>query len=213
MIDPRDMRTEYGKGHLDDSSTLPEPIAQFGKWLEEAIAAKVPEPNSMIVATADAGGRPSARVMLLKGFDARGFVFYTNYDSRKGHDLDANPRAALVFFWEKLERQVRVEGSIARVSRQESGEYFHSRPRLAQIGAWVSKQSGVIQSRLELEKAAAKAVLKYAVGKVPLPDFWGGYRVVPDRMEFWQGRASRLHDRLQYSRQADETWTIQRLWP
>ena len=213
MIDPRDLRVEYGKGHLDDSSTLSEPMAQFAKWLEEAVAAKTGEANAMVLATADPSGKPTARVMLLKGFDSRGFVFYTNYDGRKGCDLEVNPHAAMVFFWESLERQVRVEGTIARVTREETEEYFHSRPRLSQIGAWVSKQSTPISSRLELDKAAAKAVLKYAVGKVPVPDFWGGYRLKPEKIEFWQGRASRLHDRLLYSLQPDGTWTIQRLSP
>jgi len=167
----------------------------------------------MTLATADASGVPSARVMLLKDFDARGFVFYTNYESRKGRELDANPRATLVFFWQPLERQVRIEGTVQKVSRQESEEYFHSRPRLAQIGAWVSHQSSVLSSRHEMERKVAKMLLRFAIGTVPLPDFWGGYRLAPTEMEFWQGRPSRLHDRLVYNRQQDGSWVIRRLSP
>ncbi|MGA3066618.1 MAG: pyridoxamine 5'-phosphate oxidase [Tepidisphaeraceae bacterium] len=209
----RAMRTEYGKAELAESGLLEDPIAQFGRWFDEAVAAKIPEPNSMVLATADGSGAPSARMMLLKGFDDRGFVFYTNYQSRKGRELDANPRAAILFCWQALERQVRVEGAVGRVSREESEDYFHSRPRLAQIGAWVSKQSSPVGSRSELDKRANQMALKYAIGAVPLPDFWGGYRLAAEKIEFWQGRPSRLHDRLLYSKQSGGAWTIERLSP
>jgi pyridoxamine 5'-phosphate oxidase len=209
----RSMRTEYGKAELSDSGLAADPIALFSRWFDEALAAKIAEPNAMVLATADAGGAPSARVMLLKGFDQRGFAFFTNYESRKGRDLQGNPRGAMLFFWQPLERQVRIEGSIERVSREESEEYFHSRPRLAQIGAWVSKQSSVISSRRELDKRAMEMVLRYAVGEIPLPDFWGGFRLLPATIEFWQGRPSRLHDRLLYSKQEGGAWTIERLSP
>jgi pyridoxamine 5'-phosphate oxidase len=213
MVNPRDMRVEYGKGHLDESEVDPDPIRQFSKWFDEAVAAKVPEPNAMTVATADASGQATARILLLKGFDARGFVFYTNYQSRKGQELAANPRATLLFFWESLERQVRVEGNVQKTSREESEEYFHSRPRLAQIGAWVSRQDRVLSSRQELEEDAIKLAARFAVGTIPLPDYWGGYRLAPTEMEFWQGRPSRLHDRLVYTRQPNGSWIIRRLSP
>jgi len=209
----RSMRKEYGKAELTDSGLLADPIAQFSRWFDEAVAAKIPEANAMVLATADAGGTPSARMMLLKGFDQRGFVFYTNYQSRKGRELEANPRGTILFFWQAMERQVRIEGSIERVSRQESEDYFHSRPRLAQIGAWVSWQSSVLSSRGELERSVMKMLIRFAIGSVPLPDFWGGYRLAPTEIEFWQGRPSRLHDRLVYNRQQDGSWVIRRLSP
>jgi pyridoxamine 5'-phosphate oxidase len=209
---PAGIRREYARDFLLESSALPDPIAQFGRWFTDATTAKVPEPNAMLLATADASGAPSARIVLLKGFDADGFVFYTNYNSRKAEDLEQNPRAALVFFWESLERQVRIEGRVTKTSREESEIYFHSRPVDSQIGAWVSHQSRVIGSRQELEYRAVELQKQFAGREVPLPDFWGGYRVIPDRIEFWQGRPSRLHDRLEYVR-AREAWKMQRLAP
>jgi pyridoxamine 5'-phosphate oxidase len=207
------LRQDYGKGELVESKVDADAIVQFSRWLDEAVAAKLPDPNAMILATADAKGKPSARVMLLKEFDSRGFVFYTNYLSRKGGELESNPRAALVFFWQTLERQVRIEGTIGLVSRRESEEYFHSRPRAAQIGAWVSRQSGAISSRKELDELAGQITAKYANTEVPLPDYWGGYRLTPQSIEFWQGRPDRLHDRLLYSLEPDGKWKIQRLSP
>jgi pyridoxamine 5'-phosphate oxidase len=209
---PAGIRREYARDFLLESSALPDPIAQFDRWFTDATTAKVPEPNAMLLATADASGAPSARIVLLKGFDADGFVFYTNYNSRKAEDLEQNPRAALVFFWESLERQVRIEGRVTKTSREESEIYFHSRPVDSQIGAWVSHQSRVIGSRQELEHRAVELQKQFAGREVPLPDFWGGYRVIPDRIEFWQGRPSRLHDRLEYVR-AREAWKMQRLAP
>lgn len=205
------MRIDYGRAALSETDALADPIDQFARWFAEAQAASVPEPNAMTLATADASGVPSARVVLLKDF-SNGFVFYTNYSSRKGADLAANPHAALCFYWQPLERQVRIEGSVETVSRAESKAYFHSRPIAAQIGAWASHQSQVIPSRATIEQREAELAARFAAGPVPLPDFWGGYRVVPRSMEFWQGRPSRLHDRLLYTRCAG-TWTLQRLSP
>jgi pyridoxamine 5'-phosphate oxidase len=206
-------RRDYGLGELLESSVDPDPIKQFSLWFDQAVAAELPEPNAMTLATADASGLATSRVLLLKGFDAGGFVFFTNYDSRKGKELAVNPRATMLFFWQPLERQVRVEGSVARVSRQESEEYFHSRPRLAQIAAWVSRQDAVLSSRQELEERTIEMTAKFSVGTIPLPEYWGGYRLTPTEIEFWQGRPSRLHDRLVYSRQAGGSWTIRRLSP
>lgn len=210
---PQDLRIDYAKSYLDESAVAADPVTQFAQWFEAARAAGLPEPNAMTLATADAGGAPSARVVLLKGFDAAGFVFFTNYESRKGRDLAANPRACLNFYWQPMERQVRVEGAVERVSRAESEAYFHARPAGAQVGAWVSRQSSVIASRAELERREAEFTAKFAGGGVPLPDFWGGYRVVPRAVEFWQGRPSRLHDRLLYTRTAEGVWRLQRLSP
>jgi pyridoxamine 5'-phosphate oxidase len=197
---------------LDESAMAGDPFAQFEKWFTQAQKASVPEPNAMSLATADASGRPSARIVLLKGFDSRGFMFFTNYASRKGSELAANPRAALCFHWQLLERQVRIEGTIEKTTRQESDEYFHSRPRDAQIGAWISEQSAIIDSREALERAGSELRKRFGDGSIPLPEFWGGYRVIPDSVEFWQGRLSRLHDRLQYLRNA-AGWKLQRLSP
>jgi len=210
---PQDARIEYGLDRLDEADLLRDPIEQFTKWFADAEKAGVPEANAMTLATADATGSPSARIVLLKSFDVRGFCFFTNYGSRKGEEMTTNPRAALVIYWQPLERQVRIEGSVERVLREESEEYFHTRPRDAQIGAWVSNQSQVIGSRADLEKAQAELRARFGDGPIPLPDFWGGFRIVPQVIEFWQGRPSRLHDRLRYTRDAKGAWTIQRLAP
>jgi pyridoxamine 5'-phosphate oxidase len=213
MPNPQNIRTDYGKHALDESNALPDPIAQFAIWFDEAVKAGVPEVNAMTVATADASGAPAARVLLLKGFDEQGFVFFTNYASRKGKALDANPRAALVFFWHELERQVRIEGTVERTSRAESEEYFHSRPRAAQIAAWASHQSREVATRSELEDRETELTARFGDRTIPLPDFWGGYRLAPSMIEFWQGRSNRMHDRLLYTRQADGSWIISRLEP
>ena len=211
---PPVLRIEYGRGSFEESGASPDPISQFARWFNEATAAGVPEANAMTLATADPStGAPSARVVLLKDFDARGFVFYTNYDSRKGRELSANPRASLCFYWQPLERQVRVEGAVERTSREESEAYFRTRPVAAQLGAWVSRQSQVITSRAELERRQAELAAEFAGREVPLPDNWGGFRVVAHAVEFWQGRPSRLHDRLRYRRAADGSWQLQRLSP
>jgi pyridoxamine 5'-phosphate oxidase len=210
---PATLRIDYGRGAFDEADAKPNPIDQFRVWFDDAIAANVAEPNAMTLATVGAEGAPSARIVLLKLVDARGFTFHTNYASRKGRELAANPRAALCFHWQPLERQVRVEGTVERVSREESETYFRTRPVAAQIGAWVSQQSTPVASRAELERLHAELTQKFAGGPVPLPQFWGGLRVVPQAIEFWQGRPSRLHDRILYTRQPDGTWTRQRLSP
>jgi pyridoxamine 5'-phosphate oxidase len=222
MADPtpnvpsQQLRREYTRGQLLEAELDPDPIGQFERWFDEATAANVVEANAMTLATADASGMPSARVCLLKGFDASGFVFYTNYESRKGRELAANPRAAMCFYWQPFERQVRIEGTVHKVTREESDDYFHARPRNAQIGAWVSHQGRVLASREELDRREAELSKKFADGVVPLPDYWGGYRLIPSTIEFWQGRASRLHDRLEYRRDnagGGGAWTIRRLSP
>jgi pyridoxamine 5'-phosphate oxidase len=210
---PADLRVDYGRASLDQADVRPDPIEQFGAWFDEARAANVPEPNAMSLATVDAGGRPSARIVLLKDFDPRGFTFHTNYHSRKGRELKANPRAALCFFWQPLERQVRVEGTVERIDVADSEAYFRSRPRLAQIGAWVSQQSAPIASRADLERLNDQLTKQFEGGDVPRPEHWGGFRLMPDAVEFWQGRPSRLHDRILYTREADGTWTRRRLSP
>lgn len=197
---------------LDERDVDPDPILQFGRWFQDAVAALIPEPNSMTVATATRDGTPSARMVLLKGFDERGFVFYTNYDSRKGRELEENPRASLVFFWAQLHRQVRVEGEVSRVSAEESNTYFNSRPIGSRLGAWVSQQSQVIGSRDDLDRRLAELVEEYADREPTRPSYWGGYRVSPRSIEFWQGRPDRLHDRLRYRRE-NEQWRLERLSP
>jgi pyridoxamine 5'-phosphate oxidase len=208
-----DLRKEYMLHGLSESEVDADPIRQFQTWLDAAIAAGHPEPTAMTVATATPDGAPSARMTLLKGLDERGFVFYTNYESRKGRELGANPRAALVFFWVLLERQVRVEGHVERVSAEESDTYFHSRPVGSQIGAAASPQSQPVPDRATLERCYAALEAEYAGGEVPRPGHWGGFRIVPDAIEFWQGRPNRLHDRLRYTREHGGGWRIERLAP
>jgi pyridoxamine 5'-phosphate oxidase len=208
-----DLRREYASRALDESQAEQDPIRQFTKWFDEAVNSQILDVNAMTLATVSAAGDPSARIVLLKGFDENGFVFYTNYESAKGQDLAAHPRASLLLFWRELERQVRITGSITRVSRGESEEYFHSRPFESQVGAWASAQSTTLPSRVPLEERYAELAAKYAGKAVPLPPFWGGYRVAPERMEFWQGRKSRLHDRLLYTRSNGAPWSRTRLSP
>ena len=202
---------------LDESSVEPDPIRQFERWFTEAVSAKMPEPNAMTLATVDADGHPSARIVLLKGVDERGFTFFTNYKSRKGRELAARPRAALLFFWPELERQIRIDGTVSQVESSESEEYFTGRPRPSQLGAWASPQSEPVGGRAELEARFAQLADRYRDPSVPVPrpPHWGGYRVAPESLEFWQGRASRLHDRIRYRRtEAHSTaWIIDRLAP
>ena len=208
-----DIRREYASRALDEKDAHADPIQQFTIWFDEALKSQLLDVNAMTLATASAKGEPSARTVLLKGADEHGFVFYTNYDSAKGRDLAANPRASLLFFWGELERQVRINGSVTRTTRTESDQYFHSRPVESQIGAASSNQSQPVAGRSQLEQRYAELAAKYKDSIVPLPASWGGYRVTPDAMEFWQGRKSRLHDRLLYTRQADGSWTRSRLAP
>ena len=205
------LRTDYALKRLDETDVDADPFRQFHAWMKEAIEAEVPEPTAMTLATVDASGRPSARIMLLKGLDDRGFVFYTNYASRKGGELGANPRAALVFFWKEVERQVRVEGAVEKVTTQESDEYFGVRPLGSRIGAWASTQSALIESRGWLEARVKEAEAKHG-DNPPRPPHWGGYRVIPEALEFWQGRRNRLHDRIAYAR-AGAGWKLSRLSP
>ncbi len=207
-----DQRIDYGRHSLDEASVDPDPIVQFERWYAEAMAAKVPEPNAMTLATATPGGVPEARIVLLKGVTAAGFTFFTDYRSPKAIALGLNPVAALVFFWQLLERQVRIIGRVERIAPAESAEYFHSRPHGSQLGAWTSRQSSVLPDRATLEAALAETEARYAEGAVPYPEHWGGFRVVPEAIEFWQGRSNRLHDRIRYRRAAGG-WERERLSP
>jgi pyridoxamine 5'-phosphate oxidase len=212
MTDIAKLRKSYERAELDETQSASVPLQQFERWLQEAIAARIPEPTAMTLATAGADGRPSTRVVLLKGCDPRGFVFYTNYRSRKAQDLAARPQAALQFHWVELERVVRIEGRVELTSAEESDAYFATRPLDSRIGAWASPQSQVITSRAVLVTEGARIGARYLLDP-PRPPHWGGYRVVPDLFEFWQGRKSRLHDRLRYALQADGSWLRQRLAP
>jgi pyridoxamine 5'-phosphate oxidase len=207
------LRKEYIRDGLKESDTDPNPIEQFRRWFDEALAADLHEPNAMTVATATPGARPSARIVLLKGFDERGFVFYTNYEGRKSGELETNPYAALVFYWGELARQVRIEGRVSRASEEESDAYFAGRPRGSQLGAWVSEQSRPVEGRGTLEERMRELEAEYEGREVPRPPFWGGYRVEPETIEFWQGRENRLHDRLRYRRSDDGGWRRERLQP
>ena len=213
-MDPAALRSTYAGEPLTEDAVTADPLDQFAAWLADAVEAGLPEANAMVLATSDAGGWPDARTVLLKGYGPAGFVFYTNHTSQKGRELAGNPRAALVFPWHAMRRQVRVRGMVERLSEEESAAYFHSRPYGSQIGAWASeRQSGVIPGREILRKRFAELSVRWPEeGSVPLPDFWGGYLVRPEELEFWQGGADRLHDRIRY-RRAGRTWTIERLAP
>jgi pyridoxamine 5'-phosphate oxidase len=207
-----DLRRDYARARLDEANADPDPIAQFERWFAEAREAKLVEPNAMALATATREGAPSVRMVLLKGVDGRGFVFFTDYRSQKGVELGLNPRAALVFYWAELERQVRITGRVSTVPPEESDGYFRSRPRNSRLSAWVSHQSQVVPDRATLESRAQEVAQRYPGDQVPLPPYWGGYRVVPELIEFWQGRESRLHDRIRY-RSDGQGWRMERLSP
>jgi pyridoxamine 5'-phosphate oxidase len=208
-----DLRKDYQFQGLSETDADRNPFKQFQVWFDQALAAQLPEPNAMTVATVTKSGKPRARVVLLKNFDERGFVFYTNYHSHKGQELADNPQAAIAFWWAELERQVRIEGRVLKVSDRESDEYFHSRPFNSRLGAWASEQSQVIESREVLEQRLQDLKTKYENQDIPRPPHWGGFRVIPTAIEFWQGRPSRLHDRLLYSLLDDGSWQIERLSP
>jgi len=208
-----DLRREYTKGGLRRADLDPNPIVQFQKWFEQALTSQLLEPSAMTLATADKAGQPSARIVLLKAVDERGFVFFTNYESRKGRELAENPRASLAIYWAELERQVCIAGGVTKVSRAESEKYFAMRPRGSQFGAHVSKQSSVVPDRAFLETRLREVEKHFADRPVEAPPYWGGYVLNPATIEFWQGRPNRLHDRFQYSKQADGSWRIERLSP
>ena len=212
MTNIADLRKSYERAELDESASHSDPMQQFDQWLQEAIASQVPEPNAMTVATVASNLRPSTRVVLIKGYDALGITWYTNYESRKGHELAGNPFAALQFHWVELERVVRIEGVVEKVSAEESDAYYHSRPLDSRLGAWASPQSEVISGRGVLVANAAKYAAQFLL-QPPRPPHWGGYRLKPDNWQFWQGRKSRLHDRLRYTLAADGQWVRERLAP
>ncbi|WP_333846307.1 pyridoxamine 5'-phosphate oxidase [Limnohabitans sp.] len=212
MNDIANLRKSYERAELNESASAADPMAQFDLWLQEAIASEVPEPNAMTLATVGSDLRPSTRVVLIKGYDARGMVWFTNYNSRKGQQLAGNPFAALQFHWVALERVVRIEGRVEKISDEDSDAYFHSRPLDSRIGAWASPQSQVIDGRMTLVSNAAKFGAQFLL-QPPRPPHWGGYRLVPDQWEFWQGRKSRLHDRLRYRQTVDGQWIRERLAP
>jgi pyridoxamine 5'-phosphate oxidase len=207
------LRLEYARAGLTEAEIGPTPLAQLERWLSEAIAAGAREANAFTLATASPDGAPNGRIVLVKGFDPRGLTFFTNYESAKGRELGANPRACAVFFWPELERQARVVGDVEKVTRAESEVYFHSRPRGSQLGALVSRQSTVIPTREALDAKLAELATSLGDGPVPLPDYWGGYRLVPRSLELWQGRPNRMHDRLRYVQDAGRSWVVERLSP
>jgi pyridoxamine 5'-phosphate oxidase len=211
--DPTASRYEHAGRGLRRSDLDPDPIKQFSNWFTAAIEAGIRDVNAMSLATADFGGKPSVRVVLLKGFDQDGFVFFTNYESEKGKHLEANPCAALAFYWVELDRQIRISGKVQKTSRGESQAYFHSRPAGSQLSAWASRQSEVIDARRVLDARMAEMTERFGDKSIPLPPHWGGYRVKPGVIEFWQGRLNRLHDRFRYTLQADGSWLIERLAP
>jgi pyridoxamine 5'-phosphate oxidase len=207
-----DIRREYARASLDEAHVGPEPMAEFHRWFTQALEARVLEPNAMALATATRDAAPSVRVVLLKGYDERGFVFFTDYRSRKAAELAENPQASLAFHWSELERQVRISGPVERTSTEESESYFSTRPYGSRLGAWASHQSRVIPSRTELERGLLEVQQRFPTDEVPLPPHWGGYRLRPDEVEFWQGRENRLHDRIRYTRDGDQ-WRVERLSP
>ncbi len=213
MTSIADLRRDYASRALTEDAADADPLRQFGTWFDEALQSQLIDVNAMTLATASPGGEPAARIVLLKGVDEAGFVFYSNYESAKGRDLSANPRACLLFFWAALERQVRISGIVTRTTSEESEAYFHSRPFESQVGAAISKQSQPVADRAQIEQRYAEFAARHRGSIVPLPSNWGGYRVTPERIEFWQGRTSRLHDRLLYARQADGSWSRSRLEP
>ncbi len=207
----QNLRKQYTKSSLTSSGVNKDPIRQFEKWFAEVLKSGFYEPNAMILATSSKTGKPSARTLLMKGFDESGFVFYSNYKSRKGNDIEQNPFGSLLFYWDKLERQVRVEGKIVKLTKEESEDYFNTRPYKSRVGAWASKQSTVVESRSVIVREFLKYMMKFRT-HVPLPPVWGGYRLIPDSFEFWQGRPNRLHDRIRYTLQK-KGWKIERLAP
>ena len=207
-----DIRKDYMRESLSEGDVEKDPFLQFGRWWNEAINAEIDEVNAMTLATATSSGKPSARIVLLKGYDDKGFVFFTNYMSRKGQEIAQNGQATLLFFWKELERQIRIEGTIEKVPPAESDEYFYSRPEGSRIGAWSSPQSQVIKDRTVIEENVKQYTEKFANGHIPRPEHWGGYRVIPEHIEFWQGRPSRLHDRILYTLDGS-SWKLERLAP
>lgn len=215
MTDLSDLRRQYGRATLTRESLDPDPFVQFRAWMDEAVGADLIDANAMSIATVGAAGEPSIRTVLLKAFDARGFVFYTNLESRKATEIGGNPNVALLFYWREFERQVKIRGVASRLSTTETAKYFLSRPRESQLGAWASPQSRVIEARTALELKFNELLQKFGAGEIPVPSFWGGFRVAPKTIEFWQGGANRLHDRFQYSRTGADgsRWQIDRLAP
>jgi pyridoxamine 5'-phosphate oxidase len=211
MEDLSNIRRDYSKFRLDYGTINPDPFEQFDLWMKDALKGEFLEPTAVAVSTVNSDSKPSSRIVLLKSYDEKGFTFFTNYNSRKGMEIGSNPYASMLFFWDKFERQIRIEGKIERLSHEDSEKYFNSRPYTSRLGAWASSQSQPLKSRFELIRKVAKFMIKYPVN-VPLPDFWGGYRLVPDQFEFWQGRESRLHDRFQYNLN-ENIWNIERLSP